>query len=113
MVSDEKRLAELEARLKALKATQIDDTPHVGEHYTAAQLGWRMVLELVVGLMIGFGMGYGLDVLFGTMPIFLVLLTLAGLAAGIKTMLRTAEEVRRSQEAGGSGETGKGPENGG
>ena len=44
-----------------------------------------MVIELVSGLGIGFCLGYGLDVLLGTMPIFLVVMTLAGFAAGFKT----------------------------
>jgi len=58
-----------------------------------AQIGWRMVIELVSGLGIGAAMGYGLDVLFGTLPIFLVLLTLLGFAAGVQTMMRSAREL--------------------
>ena len=53
-----------------------------------------MVIELVAGLGIGFGIGYGLDCLFGTLPIFLVLFTMLGLAAGVKTMLRSAQEIQ-------------------
>ena len=37
----------------------------MGEHYSQAQLAWRMVVELVAGLGIGFAIGYGLDSLFG------------------------------------------------
>ena len=58
-----------------------------------------MVIELVAGLGIGFGIGYGLDVLLGTLPIFLVLFVFLGLAAGVKTMLRSAQEVQRKQLA--------------
>jgi ATP synthase protein I len=39
-------------------------------------------------------------VLFGTTPVFLVLFIFAGLAAGVKTMLRTAKEVGAGQQAG-------------
>jgi len=53
-----------------------------------------MVIELVAGLAIGFGIGYGIDAVAGTMPLFLVLFTLLGFAAGVQTMLRTAREVR-------------------
>ncbi len=53
-----------------------------------------MVIELVAGIAIGFGMGYGLDSLFGTIPIFLVLFTLLGFAAGVKTMIATAAELQ-------------------
>jgi ATP synthase protein I len=54
-----------------------------------------MVIELVAGLMIGFGMGYGLDFLFGTTPIFLVLFILLGFVAGVKTMMRSAQEMQK------------------
>ena len=38
--------------------------------------------------------------LFGTMPLFLVLFILLGLAAGIRVMMRSAADVQRqSQEA--------------
>jgi ATP synthase protein I len=49
--------------------------------------------------MIGFGMGYGIDWLLGTMPIFLVIFIFLGFAAGIKTMLRSAQELQRKREA--------------
>jgi ATP synthase protein I len=64
-----------------------------------ANMAWRMVIELVAGIAIGFGFGYGLDWLFGTMPIFLVLFIGFGLAAGIRTMMRTAEEVQKMHMA--------------
>ena len=62
-----------------------------------------MVLELVVGMALGIGIGYGLDRLFGTLPIFLVLFSLLGLAAGIRVMMRTAKEVQRQQAEDGQG----------
>jgi len=88
------RLAELEARIAKLR-TKDAPKPHQEEHYSQAQLAWRMVIELVAGLLIGFGMGYGLDQLFGTIPIFLVIFTFLGLAAGVKTMMRSAEEIQK------------------
>lgn len=99
----ERRLAELSARIEAAKKAQAPK-PRTDEHYSQAQLAWRMVIELVAGLAIGFGIGYGLDRLFGTIPIFLVLFTLLGLAAGIKTMLRSAQEVQEKRTAAEAGE---------
>ena len=58
-----------------------------------AQVGWRMVIELVTGLIIGAGIGYGVDWLFGTIPLFLVVFTLLGFASGVQTMLRSAREL--------------------
>jgi ATP synthase protein I len=86
-------MAQLEERLTAARKAQ-EPKPRVDEHYSLANQAWRMVIELVAGLLIGFGMGYGLDSLFGTTPIFLVLFTLLGLAAGVKTMLRSAQEIQ-------------------
>ncbi|MGB3244133.1 MAG: AtpZ/AtpI family protein [Sulfitobacter sp.] len=96
---DEKqRLEQLEARLDAAKKRNAP-TPRVDKTVDESHLAWRMVIELVVGLLIGFGIGFGLDWLFGTLPIFLMLFTLLGLAAGIKTMLRSAQELQKKQLA--------------
>lgn len=94
----QERMAQLEHRIEAAKRAQ-DPKPRADEHYSAANLAWRMVIELVAGLGIGFGIGYGLDLLFGTLPIFMVLFTMLGLAAGIKTMLRSAKEIQEDTEA--------------
>ncbi|NEX47669.1 AtpZ/AtpI family protein [Rhodobacter sp. ETT8] len=96
--SEAARLKALEARIAAAKAAGAP-TPHVKKDYSQAQVAWRMVIELVAGLVIGFGIGYGLDTLLGTMPIFLVLFIGFGLAAGVKTMLRSANEVQERRQA--------------
>jgi ATP synthase protein I len=103
---DQERLRTLEKRIAEAKGAATP-RPHQEEHYSQANLAWRMVIELVAGLAIGFGIGYGLDWAFGTMPLFLVLFILAGFAAGVKTMLRSAKEVearRQADAAAGKGE---------
>jgi ATP synthase protein I len=100
---DPDRLKRLEDRIaEAKRATA--PAPPKDEHYSQASQGWRMVIELVSGLGIGFVIGYGLDWLFGTLPIFLVAMTLLGFAAGVKTMLRTAQEIQKGQHPGAPGE---------
>lgn len=89
-------LSEKLAQVKAANAEP--DRPKVEDHHSQAQLVWRMVIELVAGICIGFGIGYGLDQLFGTMPIFLVVMTLLGFAAGVRTMLRSAQELQNQAE---------------
>ena len=96
--SHEARLKELEARIAKVKAS-VEPEPHIKKDYSQAQLAWRMVIELVAGLTIGFGIGYGLDHMFGTMPLFLVLFIGFGLAAGVKTMMRSAQEVQERRLA--------------
>lgn len=91
---DKDRLAALEARLEGLRDG--DSTASaIGEAHRQGQLAWRMVIELVSGLLIGFGIGYGIDWAFGTMPWFLIIFTLLGFVAGIRTMLRSAAEMQQ------------------
>ena len=92
------QLEQLEAKLAAVKKSQ-EPGPRSDEHYSQAQLAWRMVIELVAGLGIGFGMGFGLDVLLGTTPWLMIIFVLLGFAAGIKTMMRSAAEIQSRQEA--------------
>ncbi len=91
--TDENTLRDLEVRIQAVKSVPCNH-PKVSDHHSSAHLAWRMVIELVVGIMIGFGIGYGLDILLGTMPIFLVVFIFLGFAAGVKTMLRSAKEIQ-------------------
>ncbi|MEM8822693.1 MAG: AtpZ/AtpI family protein [Pseudomonadota bacterium] len=85
-------------RLRALQAKLEEKRPeekhHMEEHYSQAQLAWRMVIELVAGLGIGLGIGYGLDALLGTQPWLMVVFTLLGFAAGVKTMISSAQEIQ-------------------
>jgi ATP synthase protein I len=100
---DEKqRMAQLEDKITNAKAVHRPQS-QIEDHHSQAHAGWRMVTELVAGLLIGFCIGYGLDSLFGTLPIFLVLFVLLGFAAGVKTMLRSAQDIQRAQ----SGQTDK------
>ena len=94
----QERLAQLEARIEAAKAAQAPK-PRADEHYSLANQAWRMVIELVAGLGIGFGIGFGLDALFGTKPFLMVIFIFLGLAAGVKTMMRSAQEIQAEQMA--------------
>lgn len=100
--TDEDRKARLDALEAKLAEKRDRDAPkrHQDEHHSQAQLGWRMVTELVAGLGIGFAMGYGLDLAFGTQPWLMVIMTLFGFAAGINVMLRTAKEFTPDETGG-------------
>ncbi|PRY93548.1 ATP synthase protein I [Hasllibacter halocynthiae] len=89
----ESRMARLEAKLAEARLRHAPPPREVHAH-DRAHVAWRMVIELVSGIGIGFGIGLGLDVLFGTRPFGLVLLTLLGFAAGVNVMLRTAKEIQ-------------------
>ena len=89
-------LKTLEAKIEAAKAAQ-SDGKRGDDHYSAAQVGWQMVTELVAGIGIGFGIGFGLDAVFGTRPFLMVIFLILGFIAGVKTMIRSAQEVQRKQ----------------
>ncbi len=91
-------LDKLQARIDAAKTPGKPGMRHEN-HHSAAGAAWRMVIELVVGLAMGFGIGFGLDSLFGTIPIFLILFTLLGFAAGVRTMMRSAKELQEQNAA--------------
>ncbi|MEL6219503.1 MAG: AtpZ/AtpI family protein [Pseudomonadota bacterium] len=90
-----KTLGELGDRIDAARAAHRPKRSNVGDKYKAGSVAWRMVTELVVGVMVGGAMGWGLDSLFGTLPVFLIVMGILGFAAGIRTMMRSAEEIRR------------------
>lgn len=97
--AEKERLERLEARISEVKKAHAEPEPRGDEHYSQAQVAWRMVTELVAGLLIGFGIGYGLDAVFGTIPIFMAIFTLLGFIAGVKTMLRSVTEIQEKQAA--------------
>jgi len=95
-MSDNDPLRDLGQRIQSAKQSY-EDEPKVEDHHSGLQHAWRMVIELVSGMAIGFGLGYGLDVLFGTLPIFMIVFTLLGFVAGVRTMLSTAREIQKDQ----------------
>jgi len=95
---DGERLKALEVKLEAASKAREPGTAEE-HHISGAQAGWRMVTELVVGLLMGFGVGYGMDHVFGTIPIFLIIMTMLGFAAGVRAMMRSAEEIAAKHAA--------------
>jgi|TARA_B100000900_G_scaffold410513_1_gene428453 ATP synthase protein I len=91
-------LKSLEAKINAAKKA-VDPVEQVQNKFSAAEVGWRMIIELTAGVFIGFGVGYGLDFLFDTKPVFILILTLFGFAAGVKTMMRSASELQNRELA--------------
>ena len=68
-------------------------TSQRAQQINQSSIAYRMMIELVVGMVFGIGIGYGLDFLFNTFPIFLVIFSLLGFAAGIRVMLQTASQI--------------------
>ena len=58
--------------------------------------GWRMVVELVTGMLLGVCLGIALDYIVGSEPIFLIVFSLLGFMAGVKTMIATAKKMNET-----------------
>jgi len=96
---DPERLAALEARIAAMKGKAGVKQPKKVSGFSQGEMAWRMVIELVTGMLLGMAIGYGLDWLAGTQPIFLVIFAMLGFAAGVKTMLGTAKQMATQEAA--------------
>lgn len=90
-------LKELGARLDAIKDGRRPKPAQKGGKFSAAGFGWRMTIDLVTGVLVGAALGWGLDWLFGSLPLFLIVFVLLGFAAGVKVMLKSVEEFQRDQ----------------
>lgn len=69
----------------------------------------RIGTELVAGLVVGGGIGYVLDRWLGTGPWLMIVFFFFGAAAGIRNVMRAAEELNRQQEQDEENGSGKEP----
>ena len=96
---DPDRLKALTARIDRIKGKPVGMKTNTVKGFSQGEVAWRMIIELVTGMLLGMGIGYGLDAVFGTLPLFLVIFSLIGFAAGIKTMLGTAKQLAARNKA--------------
>tara|TARA_A100001011_G_C13799982_1_gene630603 strand:- start:27 stop:359 length:333 start_codon:yes stop_codon:yes gene_type:complete len=79
------------------KARQTNNETSVKNHtHKDINVAWRMVLELVIGMVIGIVLGYSLDSFFSTKPLLIIIFSLLGFGAGVRTMMRTAKELNNN-----------------
>lgn len=96
---DPDRLRALEQRLQTAQGKPKPESTQMAKGFSQGEVAYRMVIELATGILVGVGIGYGLDVLFGTLPVFLAIFSMVGFAAGVKTMLGTARQVQEKTAA--------------
>jgi ATP synthase protein I len=58
-------------------------------------VGYRMSIELVVGVCVGLGLGWLIDKQMGTKPWFMLILMFLGLAAAIFNVVRMSKDLQR------------------
>lgn len=97
---------DLSARIAAAQAKLAEQNkPKAGSSATSGYgQGMKMVFDLIGGVLVGLLFGLAFDHVFGTRPWGLLVLLGLGLAAGLRLMLRTAQQQakRINDELGGS-----------
>ena len=86
-------LDKLNRKLEEFKSKKEKDSP---KRIKVQNDGWRMIIELVTGMLLGVSLGLGLDYLVGSEPIFLIIFSLLGFMAGVKTMIATAKKMNET-----------------
>ncbi len=66
---------------------------------TAMGIGFRIGIELVVGVCIGTGGGYALDRWLGTAPWLMIVGLLVGFAAGLRNVFKSADDYGQKWDA--------------
>ena len=66
-------------------------------------LAFRMVSELIGGILVGVGIGWGLDRAFSTSPILLIVFSLLGTAAGFWNVVKAASPPHQTGKDGTGG----------
>ncbi|MBL1438269.1 MAG: AtpZ/AtpI family protein [Rhodobacteraceae bacterium] len=95
---DPERLKALAEKLDIAQAVPEHKNHHAGK-YSGAGPAWHMVVELTTGMAIGVILGLALDSWTGLAPLFIVVFTLLGFAAGVRVMMQTAEAYQKKAEA--------------
>ena len=66
---------------------------------TGMGIAYRFMSELVVALVAGGAIGWGLDRLFGTRPILLIVFVLLGAGAGVRNVVYAASKLNQATVA--------------
>jgi len=92
--------SDFEARLKAAREKSEESSgqepSRLQYESSSAGLGFRMSIELMVGLVVGLGIGWLLDGWLGTKPLFMVVLMIVGLGAGVLNVVRASKQLDKA-----------------
>ena len=91
--SKKENLDQLDRKLEEFKSKKEENRP---KRLKVQNDGWRMVIELVTGMVLGVSLGIALDYIVGSEPIFLIIFSLFGFMAGVKLMIATAKKMNET-----------------
>jgi ATP synthase protein I len=98
----ERRLSDLGDRLGKAQKPAADDA-EAELRGRAMGMGFGIAIQLVVGVAVGALIGLALDRWLGTQPWLLIVFVMAGFAAGMLNVVRTAREMQKISEAQSKG----------
>ena len=91
--SKKDNLDQLDKKIEEFKSKKEENRP---KRLKVQNDGWRMIIELVTGMILGVSLGLGFDYMIGSEPIFLIIFSLLGFMAGVKTMMATAKKMNET-----------------
>ncbi len=97
--SDDQALKRLSTRLDALAASS-QRTPRRFDVEGGAGAGYRLIAELIGGVLVGLGLGWVLDRFAGTSPFGLIGGVLIGSGLSIFVVVRSAGRMSNAAKAG-------------
>ena len=99
---DPRDLDQFDAKLKAARDRiegREDQGSKTGSYNDSlVGVGYRMSIELVVGICAGLGLGWLIDWQMGTKPWFMIGFMFVGLAAGIFNVVRLSKDIQRRMD---------------
>ncbi len=104
--ADDKLLAELDQRIQTARRTAKWARPQPDKETAPSKpsdmsVALRLSSEFISGVVVGAAIGWGLDRVFGTMPLCLVIFTGLGTVAGVRNVLRATRAYDEAHKSGG------------
>ena len=90
---NDEALQSLDARLDAFEARKAAEQPVRAEHEKSSQDGYRLLADLIGGVLVGLGFGWLLDHFVGTQPWGMVGGLLIGMGLAIFSVVRKATKM--------------------
>jgi ATP synthase protein I len=94
--TDRSETGELASKIQRAKSDRLGKSAATAmrqREMTGNGRAFRMVSEFVSAIIVGTALGFAIDAIFGTRPIFLIVLLLMGFAAGVLNVVRAAKEI--------------------
>ena len=94
---DEDDLRALGSRLDEVRRR--DDAPGPQPQPTSLGIAFRFSTELFAATIVGSAIGWGLDRLFATSPVLMLVFGVLGAVAGVRNVIRAAKEINAQVSA--------------